>query len=110
MNNIWEDEDISTIKSNIITNEHGAKQSRVDERLDLIPTRAVLAIGRVLAEGEGKYPAIDGRPNWELIPTREHVNHALVHLYKHLSGDVGEEHLTHAVCRLLFALELRLRF
>ena len=47
-------------------------------------------------------------PNWHKITSREHINHALYHIYRLLSSDVDEEHLAHAACRVMFALEVDL--
>jgi hypothetical protein len=73
--------------------------------MDLMPPRATLAVAGVLAEGAPKY----GEWNWLGIPTADHLNHALVHVYAHLAGDAQDDHLGHAACRLLMALEIALR-
>lgn len=72
-------------------------------RCDLSPARAVLAVAQVLATGAQKY----GPDNWRGIPVEDHFNHALAHLFADLGGDTGDDHLAHAACRLLMALELR---
>lgn len=84
-----------------VTNEHGGKQSDSQHRCDLLPARAVLAIAKVLNEGSRKY----GDNNWRRIPRREHLNHALTHLFALLADDAQDDHLSHAACRLLFAME-----
>lgn len=86
------------------TNEAGGKQSKVPYRCDLLPPRATLAVSRVLEEGSRKY----GDDNWRLIAVRDHINHALSHLFAHLAGDRSDDHLEHAACRLLMATELEL--
>jgi hypothetical protein len=55
----------------------------------------------VLAAGATKY----GENNWHLIPAAENVNHALTHLIARQAGDASDEHLEHAACRILFALD-----
>jgi hypothetical protein len=89
----------------VITNDKGAKQSDTGLRMDLVPPRAILAVGQVLNDGAKKY----GVDNWHGIPVNDHINHALSHLYAHLAGDTQDEHLSHAACRVLMALELAKR-
>ncbi|WP_287417171.1 dATP/dGTP diphosphohydrolase domain-containing protein [Oceanithermus sp.] len=88
----------------IEVNARGGRQSRVTSRLDLIPPRALLAVGGVMRVGAERYE----RDNWRRIDVDDHINHALVHIYKHLVGDDGEPHLQHAATRLLMALEIEL--
>lgn len=85
-----------------ITNERGASQSHVPYRCDLLPARAALAVAGVLHEGAVKY----GVDNWRGLPVANHINHALMHLFAHLAGDASDDHLSHAACRALMALEL----
>jgi hypothetical protein len=88
-------------------NANGGKQSRLAERSDLVPPAAFLAVARVLRGGSEKY----GDRNWRLIGVSEHLNHALTHAFKYLGDPYGrngqeEDHLAHAACRLLMALEI----
>jgi hypothetical protein len=69
-----------------------------------MPPAAFLAVAGVLKAGSEKY----GDRNWRLITVREHLNHALTHAYRYLSGDTAEPHLSHAACRLMMALEIEL--
>lgn len=85
-----------------VTNDQGGKHSQLSVRLDLLPALAVMSVGKVLAAGAKKY----GIDNWKLVPIREHVNHALVHIFGYLAGDVQDHHLQHAACRLLMALDM----
>ena len=80
-------------------NAVGGTQTRLPVRCDLLPPESILRVSAVLAEGAKKY----GANNWKLIDTNDHINHALTHLFRHLSGDRTEPHLSHAVCRCLFA-------
>lgn len=84
-----------------ITNPDGGRQAYVPYRVDALPPKAVLAISKVVAHGLEKY----GLDNWRHIPQRDHLNHALTHVFAHLAADRTDDHLTHAACRLLFALE-----
>lgn len=83
-----------------ITNLQGGSQSRVDVRFDLIDPRAIFALAKTLHGGAEKY----GPGNWRLIPSRDHLNHALMHVYAHLAGDQQDHHLEHAFCRMMMAL------
>lgn len=86
------------------TNAHGGKQSACPCRCDLLPAHAVLAVAKVLKRGADKY----GENNWHLISAAENVNHALTHLLAMLAGDGSDDHLEHAACRILFALDQKL--
>jgi len=50
-------------------------------------------------------PTSNPPDNWKKIPQKDHLNHALAHIFAHLSGDTGDDHLNNATCRLLFAVE-----
>lgn len=106
------------------TNDRGGKSTVLETAMTLVPPQALYAVGRVCKEGAQKY-----RPgNWRQVGVREHLNHVLEHLNHFLQtleeGDVrcspdgkyafGEvdaqetemEHLEHAACRMLMALEV----
>lgn len=87
----------------MIVNEHGGKQSDSPYRTDLLPPRSLLAVAKILKHGATKY----GEENWRLTTRKENLNHALTHVLAYLAGDTQDEHLEHAACRLLFALETR---
>lgn len=86
------------------TNEKGGVQSHVPVRFDLIDGKALFAAAAVLYEGAEKYAP----GNWRLISVRDHLNHLLMHTYAYLSGDRTDDHLSHAVCRAIFALAVEL--
>lgn len=68
--------------------------------MDIIePSREqqIIRIARVLKEGASKYQA----NNWRLIPEEEHLNHAMIHLLAAEMGDTQDNHLDHALCRLM---------
>lgn len=103
-------EDIKTLEADtnatspVVTNYRGGKQSYVAERLDLVPPRAIRHVATILATGAGKY----GEWNWKQLDAKDQINHALIHLYKHLEGDTSEDHIGNAACRILFYLEQQL--
>lgn len=82
-------------------NEHGGKQSACPYRCDLLPGHALLAVAKVLKHGADKY----GADNWHAITAAENLNHALTHLLAMRAGDESDDHLEHAACRILFALD-----
>ena len=84
----------------IVTNDRGAMQSKVNHRLDLIPADAVFRMGETLKIGAERY----AEWNWTGIPTTDHINHALIHLYAWLAGDTQDDHLGHAITRIAFAI------
>ena len=88
-----------------VINESGGKQSKCEFAITQIPPLILLDVAKVLQEGSEKY----GIDNQYLIPKDEHLNHALIHIFAYLAGDKTDNHLTHAICRLLFATEINRR-
>lgn len=82
-----------------ITNEKGGKQSKVLYRYDLLDPISMFEMTKVLTEGAEKY----GEDNWRNITVREHLNHLIIHAYAYLAGDNSDEHLSHIMCRAMFA-------
>lgn len=72
-------------------------------RPDLLPSKAVLAAGRVLAFGLSKHPD----EKWKTLSVADHVAACTRHLFQHQDGpdeETGESHLAHALCRIAFAI------
>lgn len=88
-----------------VTNENGGKQSATPYRFDLLPSSALFDAAETLAHGADKY----GARNWENISIPDHLNHAAQHLFAFIAGDTTENHLAHAIVRLMFALDLHNR-
>lgn len=89
----------------IVINEQGAGQSDLPYRFDLIDGPALFEMAKVLDEGAKKY----GDKNWRRIPDVEtHLNHLISHAYAYLGGDRSDEHLSHIMCRAMFAQALAL--
>lgn len=86
-------------------NEKGGKQSSSPYRSDLLPPLALLEVAKVTKHGV-KY----GEWNWHKIPSKDHLNHALTHIFAFQAGDTSEgetiEHARHAATRILFWLEM----
>lgn len=87
----------------------GAKYDKDKVRLDLLPSRAIHAVGDVLTYGAKKYAP----NNWQKVKgwRWRYMGAALRHLFAYLRGDkIDPEselpHLAHAACCILFMLEL----
>ncbi len=84
----------------------GGKQTRIVEAFELIDTRMMMRVAKVLAQGRDKYGAF----NWKKIKDPEaHIGRAIRHLYLELARRRSEEvetddHLANAVCRIMFAI------
>lgn len=91
-----------------ITTLSGGRHSDTPFRMDLLPPHALLEVSTILKAGAAKYnKGDDEHPNWRLISVRDHLNHALIHITAYLAGDTQEKnHLAHAGCRILFAIDL----
>lgn len=86
----------------VVVNEKGGAQSKSIYRADLVDPIAFFAMTQVLAEGAEKYEKY-GKENWRNIPVHEHLNHLLIHVYAYLAGDTSDLHISHAMCRAMFA-------
>lgn len=84
-----------------VVTKNGAKQSGSPYRCDLLPAKASLHIAEILKYGAEKY----GDNNWRGLTVSDHVNHAMTHLFAFQAGDITDDHLGHAACRMLMALD-----
>ena len=88
--------------------ESWLKSDTGKSRLDLVPPRALLEVGRVLGHGAAKY----GAHNWkQCTDGQRYVAAAMRHVMAYQSGEQrdaesGRLALAHAVASLLFVLEL----
>jgi hypothetical protein len=88
----------------IEVNAQGGKQSKIGVSYQYTP-KAYQYTGSVFYEGAKKYAP----NNWKKIPVEEHLNHAIEHMFKYMTGDKSEKnHLANAATRALMALELDL--
>lgn len=93
----------------VVVNECGGKQSDTPYGFHLLPINAVFAAARVAKYGADKYGETLAERNYTKIPTEDHINHCIQHLYAYLAGDKQDDHLGHAIVRAMFAYDTALR-
>jgi hypothetical protein len=88
----------------------GRKDDGAKPRYSLLPLEALEQVVQVLEHGADKY----GEGNWRHVPDgrRRYLDAALRHVLAVVRGeltdnDSGRDHLAHAVCSLLFAMEMK---
>lgn len=88
----------------------GSKHDSGKPLMGAVPPNALLVVAQVLTFGAEKY----GRDNWRQVESAEtrYLDAALRHINAYQRGEVvdpesGESHLAHAVCSLMFMLELK---
>ena len=90
----------------VVTCDDGTgKQSKLLRDWTLVPWDAMALVVQVLEGARVKY----GKENWKTIPVFEHYQHLIEHsiAVNQCLGDeeLTIEHLTHVVCRALFAIQ-----
>ena len=87
----------------------GRKDDKGKPRMDLLPPKALLEVGEVLAHGAQKY----GENNWRLVENAKerYLAAALRHVFQWRAGEEldpesGLSHLAHAATNLIFMMEV----
>lgn len=93
----------------VVENENGGRQSDTPYGFHLVPTSAIFDAAKVLKYGADKYGETFDKRNYTKISSIDHLNHALQHIYAHLAGDKSDDHLGHALVRLMFAYDTDLK-
>ena len=93
----------------VVTNDKGGKQSDTPYGFHLLPISAMFDAAKVAKYGADKYGETFERRNYTKIDEKEHLNHAIQHIYAFLAGDTQDDHLGHAIVRLMFAYDVNNR-
>jgi len=94
-----------------MTTSEGVKYDREKPKMNLLPPKAIVEISKVLTFGASKYDA----ENWRKLDDLQnrYTAGALRHIFAHMDGEeldpeTNLSHLAHAMCCLLFKLEIEL--
>ena len=89
----------------------GIKYDSAKPKMNLLPPKAILEVAKVLTFGAEKYDA----ENWRKLDDLQnrYTAGALRHIFAHMDGEeldpeTNLSHLAHALCCLLFKLEIEL--
>ena len=89
----------------------GIKYDSAKPRMNLLPPKAIIEVSKVLTFGAEKYDA----ENWRKLDDLQnrYTAGALRHIFAHMDGEqldpeTNLSHLAHALCCLLFKLEIEL--
>jgi len=89
----------------------GRKFDSEKPKMHLLPPNATLEVAKVLTFGARKYD----EENWRMLENaqKRYTSGALRHIFAHMDGELKDpetnySHLAHAICCLMFKLELEL--
>ena len=89
----------------------GIKYDSEKPKMNLLPPKAIVEVAKVLTFGAEKYDA----ENWRKLDDLQnrYTAGALRHIFAHMDGEkldpeTGLSHMAHALCCLLFKLEIEL--
>ena len=90
----------------------GIKYDSEKPKMNLLPPKAIVEVAKVLTFGAEKY----GAENWKELEDLQnrYLAGALRHIFAHMDGEqldpeTGLSHMAHALCCLLFKLEIELQ-
>lgn len=91
----------------ITVNENGGKGSQMLEDFYLLPPRPMFKLANTVKYGADKY----GKDNWKKTTIEENLSHALRHIFayrlaKEMNVETEEDHLAHAMTRIVMAVDL----
>ena len=96
---------------NLTMTSEGIKYDSAKPKMNLLPPKAILEVAKVLTFGAEKYDA----ENWRKLDDLQnrYTAGALRHIFAHMDGEkldpeTGLSHMAHALCCLLFKLEIEL--
>ena len=99
------------LSGNLMTTFDGLKYDSAKPKMNLLPPKAILEVAKVLTFGAEKYDA----ENWRKLDDLQnrYTAGALRHIFAHMDGEeldpeTNLSHLAHALCCLLFKLEIEL--
>ena len=94
-----------------MTTSEGLKYDEEKPRMHLLPPKSTFEVAKVLTFGANKYD----EQNWRKLDNLQsrYTSGALRHIFAHMDGETldvesGLSHLAHAICCLLFKLEIEL--
>ena len=94
-----------------MTTYKGIKYDGEKPKMNLLPPKAIMEVAKVLTFGAEKY----GAENWKELEDLQnrYLAGALRHIFAHMDGEkldpeTGLSHMAHALCCLLFKLEIEL--
>lgn len=95
----------------IVEQANGARSSQSPYFTRGLPPLALLAAARVFKDGavgheDDPFGDVTKR-NWHKISSDDNFEHAFTHMIAYLSGDTGDQHLEHALARLMMAVHMK---
>jgi hypothetical protein len=84
------------------------KPAETKPAVSLLPWNGLLACANIMAKNQAAKDAQHADGKWRTQTFAHHLGCAARHLAQYLAGYADEDHLAHAACRLLMALDHRM--